>query len=88
MEQRHAMDLKQADETLHYLSAQIKDLAASQTPPTPFVQPPAAPPPNSGTHVSQELLAQFLQQAKECIHTGLAASASAEPNTNTSDLWK
>eukprot|EP00973_Karenia_brevis_P052360 7275826-Karenia_brevis.AAC.1 len=70
MEQRHALDLKQADDTLQYLSAQIKDLAASQTPPAPPSQPPAAS--LDGMNVQPGDLQKLLQSLN-----GIMAAAQA-----------
>eukprot|EP00973_Karenia_brevis_P094939 12424927-Karenia_brevis.AAC.1 len=76
------------DSMLEHLKTQTQALIAAQSPPPP----PAATPPSTsadvGTHVSQEVLAQFLQQAKDCIHTGLAASTSTDSKADTKDLWK
>eukprot|EP00973_Karenia_brevis_P090752 12404081-Karenia_brevis.AAC.1 len=74
MDQRHAMDLKQADETLQYLQSQIKDLAASQTPPTPPSQ--SAPTSTDGMNIQPGDLQILLQSL-----SGIVAAAQATDPT-------
>eukprot|EP00973_Karenia_brevis_P036650 5051039-Karenia_brevis.AAC.1 len=73
MEHQHNLDIKQADDTLQYLSAQIKDMAASQSPPTPHSQPPAAS--TDGMNIQPGDLQKLLQS----LNGIMAAAQSSDP---------
>eukprot|EP00973_Karenia_brevis_P070704 9829053-Karenia_brevis.AAC.1 len=70
MEQHHSDDIKQMDSVIEFLKEQTQAITAAQSPPPP---PHAAHTStltsDAGIHFAQEHMAQFLQQAKDCIHT-------------------